>query len=374
MPWPVDGRHSSSRSRCRAAPTATPGCSTPRRRGSRSRTRRPTRSSSTSSPTPGSTAASSPTAGPPRPSPRTTRTWSPSSSAWPATPLEPVDPSAAVAIPLNAWGRGRAARRPRPTPTPRRSSSLGRSPSAPGSEGLRRTWSLAAAGIPAYPPDPGVDPLTDPAASSGPAGPPDWRALLDLLEGATGQPLDDLWRTWVTRPEDLAALDARGPARAAYERTRQAAPAVAAPAADPRVDARLALRRGHRAAAAGRRGPRATRRARGVGGRGRPDAARPAPRGVRGTGRPRGGGRGGGARAARSSTRSAAAEAARPDDERSRRAGDDLRRADRGGPGRPARARADVADGRRHRDRVRRGASRPRQRGPTPPTSGGRAS
>ena len=135
----------------------------------------------------------------------------------------PVDPLAGVAIPLNAWGEGE----PPETEAYAYAASLQLARAIAeraGVEGLRRTWSLAAAGIPAYPPDPAVDPLTDPGGIEQPAGPPDWRALLDLLEDTTGQPLDDLWRTWVTRPEDLVALDARGPARAAYERTLQAAP------------------------------------------------------------------------------------------------------------------------------------------------------
>jgi hypothetical protein len=137
-------------------------------------------------------------------------------------PPEPVDRLAAVAIPLNAWGEAA----PPETEAYAYAASLGLARAIAeraGVEGLRSTWSLAAAGVPAYPPDPGVDPMTDPGAIEQAAGPPDWRALLDLLEGASGQPLDDLWRTWVTRPEDVAALDDRGPARAAYERTLEAA-------------------------------------------------------------------------------------------------------------------------------------------------------
>lgn len=140
-----------------------------------------------------------------------------------ATPLEPVDPLAAVAIPLNAWGDGA----PPETEAYAYAASLQLARAIAeraGVEGLRRTWSLAAAGIPAYRPDPAVDPLTDPGGIEQPADPPDWRALLDLLEDSTGKPLDDLWRTWVTRPEDVVALSSRAPARAAYERTLQAAP------------------------------------------------------------------------------------------------------------------------------------------------------
>jgi len=45
---------------------------------------------------------------------------------------------------------------------------------------------------------------------------PDWRGLLDLLETRTDATYDDLWRTWVVRPEEVALLDQRATARAAY--------------------------------------------------------------------------------------------------------------------------------------------------------------
>ena len=48
-------------------------------------------------------------------------------------------------------------------------------------------------------------------------GPPDWRGLLDLLDARTGKSFDDLWRTWVARPEDLPLLDARLAARTRYD-------------------------------------------------------------------------------------------------------------------------------------------------------------
>ena len=139
-----------------------------------------------------------------------------------ATPLEPVDPAAAVAIPLNAWGEGE----PPEADAYAHAASLELARAIAeriGAENLRRTWSRVAAGIAAYPPDPAVDPLTEPGGAEQAAGPPDWRALLDALEEQAGQPLDDLWRTWVARPEDLLALDERGAARLAYEGTLQAA-------------------------------------------------------------------------------------------------------------------------------------------------------
>ncbi len=139
-----------------------------------------------------------------------------------ATPLDPVDPAAAVAIPLNAWGEAEA---PEAEAYAYAASlELARAiADRIGAENLRRTWSLVAAGIAPYPPDPAVDPLRDPGSAEQAPGPPDWRALLDTLEDVANQPLDDLWRTWVARPEDLIALDARVPARGAYQRTLQAA-------------------------------------------------------------------------------------------------------------------------------------------------------
>ena len=139
-----------------------------------------------------------------------------------AAPFDPVDPDASVAIPLNAWGEGE----PPEAEAYAYAASLELARAIAervGAEDLRRTWSLAAAGIAPYPPDPAVDPLADPESAERAGGPPDWRALLDTLEEQAGEPLDDLWRTWVARPEDLLALDARGPAREAYGRTLQAA-------------------------------------------------------------------------------------------------------------------------------------------------------
>ncbi len=99
-----------------------------------------------------------------------------------------------------------------------------------GADGLRAVWSDASQRIGAYQPPSGspvehVD------------GPPDWRGLLDLLEARTGRPFDDLWRTWVARPEDLPLLDARDAARKRYD-------AVVAQAGDWRLPApiREALR------------------------------------------------------------------------------------------------------------------------------------
>ena len=77
-----------------------------------------------------------------------------------------------------------------------------------GDDGLRAVWTDAARGIGAYQPPAGEAERVD--------GPPDWRGLLDLLEARTGASYDDLWRTWVARPGDVALLDARAAARDRY--------------------------------------------------------------------------------------------------------------------------------------------------------------
>jgi hypothetical protein len=77
-----------------------------------------------------------------------------------------------------------------------------------GERGLRSVWADAADRISAYQPTGGGEEIV--------GGPVDWRALLDLLEEHTGKSFDDLWRTWVARPEDVVLLDARTKARARY--------------------------------------------------------------------------------------------------------------------------------------------------------------
>ena len=100
-----------------------------------------------------------------------------------------------------------------------------------GPSGLASVWQAAHAGIPAYQP-PGLrEPAgampgsmtgghgvgSDVATTEKGATPPDWRGLLDLLEDRTGQTYDDLWRTWVVRPDEAGLLDARASARRRYE-------------------------------------------------------------------------------------------------------------------------------------------------------------
>ena len=77
-----------------------------------------------------------------------------------------------------------------------------------GERGLRQVWADAADRISAYQPVGGGEEIV--------GGPVDWRGLLDLLEERTDETYDDLWRTWVARPEDIALLDARLAARSRY--------------------------------------------------------------------------------------------------------------------------------------------------------------
>jgi len=121
---------------------------------------------------------------------------------------EPVQPGAQD-VALNGWG-------PSGSETPEAeayayAASLGLAQEIAeraGAEGLRRAWDLASRGVGAYRADPTID---EPDS-----GPPDWRGLLDLFEDETGKGFEDLWRTWVVRPVDLPALEARSAARAAY--------------------------------------------------------------------------------------------------------------------------------------------------------------
>lgn len=115
----------------------------------------------------------------------------------------------AAAIPLNAWGP--VGSEPAATEAYAYAAALelARAIAArAGTDGLQHVWGLAAKGIGAYQPASGSpEPL---------GSPPDWRGLLDLLEDVTGKSYEDLWRTWVARPQDLPALEARAAARAAY--------------------------------------------------------------------------------------------------------------------------------------------------------------
>jgi hypothetical protein len=120
------------------------------------------------------------------------------------------DANRLAAIPLNAWGAIGSASQDVEAYSYAASLELARAIGArAGPDGLQRLWALAARRIGAY------QPAAGPAETVTEA--PDWRGLLDLLEDATGKSYLDLWRTWVVRPADLSALDARTEARAAYQ-------------------------------------------------------------------------------------------------------------------------------------------------------------
>ena len=112
--------------------------------------------------------------------------------------------------------------RRRTTPTPRHSRLPGRSRERAGPDGLRAVWADARIGrqrIPA-------------GAAAGDeivGGPVDWRGLLDLLEARTDTTYDDLWRTWVARPEDVPLLDARARRPLSLRRIRRGGRRVARP-------------------------------------------------------------------------------------------------------------------------------------------------
>ena len=87
-----------------------------------------------------------------------------------------------------------------------------------GADGLHAVWADAASTGAAYQPARGgtIRAARGRAAATTGDGRPIGAACLDLLEARTGSPFDDLWRTWVARPEGLPLLDARAAARAAY--------------------------------------------------------------------------------------------------------------------------------------------------------------
>jgi hypothetical protein len=129
----------------------------------------------------------------------------------------------AAAIPLNAWGA--VGTEPAETEAYAYAASLTLAQAIAaraGADGLRKVWAQAAAGEGAYQP-PNGPPETGAAA-------PDWRGLLDLLEDDTSASYVDLWRTWVVRPGDVAALNERQVARASYEQALADASPWALPA------------------------------------------------------------------------------------------------------------------------------------------------
>ncbi|HEU4672905.1 MAG TPA: hypothetical protein VFS32_08405 [Candidatus Limnocylindrales bacterium] len=116
-------------------------------------------------------------------------------------------------IPLNAWQE--VGRDPAQTESYAYAASLELARAIgkrAGTDGLARVWAAAAARQAADQP---VHPAPGSAAEPA-SGPPDWRSLLDLLETRTDRSYDDLWRTWVVRPDETALLDERAAARSTY--------------------------------------------------------------------------------------------------------------------------------------------------------------
>ena len=151
---------------------------------------------------------------------------------------------------------------------------------------LRETWGMPRPASRPTSPRPGraaderrrdAGPRPEAAAETG-ADPPDWRALLDLLE-ANADPsaaagLERLWRRWVrpTGGRGAARGADRGPSRV-RGRGRGGGALAAAPL-DPRRDAGLAVRRGARDRGRRPRRPPAARAGHAGGRRGRPHRAR----------------------------------------------------------------------------------------------------
>lgn len=147
----------------------------------------------------------------------------------PDAPAPPADPEAGAG-PLNAWGPSGTGTGAADAYAYAASAALAEEIATRASgEALQRVWSLAAAGVGAYQPTTAEQQSAGPnLGPGGPAGvgstavperaegPPDWRGLLDLLEDSSGKSFEDVWRDVVARPADLAALDARTAARAAY--------------------------------------------------------------------------------------------------------------------------------------------------------------
>ena len=108
-----------------------------------------------------------------------------------AAPLP--DPTGSAAFPLNAWaadpGRGPDAATSEAYGVAASSALIRLIATRTGADGLRAVLSAARA-------------RSD-------VGPTDWRGMLDLIESEAGVDATDLWRTWVTRPEDALLLDAR---------------------------------------------------------------------------------------------------------------------------------------------------------------------
>lgn len=112
-------------------------------------------------------------------------------------------------IPLNAWGPVGTADVTQEDYAYAASQELARLiAERAGLDGLKAVWADVSDRRSAYQPVGGGDEIV--------GGPVDWRGLLDLLEARSDATYDDLWRTWVARPEDTVLLDARLAARSRY--------------------------------------------------------------------------------------------------------------------------------------------------------------
>jgi hypothetical protein len=142
------------------------------------------------------------------------------------TPLTPA--LTAGKIPLNAWGPVGSNQAAAEDYGYAASAELARLIALrAGPTGLTSVWDAARRGIGAYQPmglqmPAGLPSRGAPTAGDDTrrleagSGPPDWRGLLDLLEGRTGKMYDDLWRAWVVRPQEAHLLDQRRTARNQY--------------------------------------------------------------------------------------------------------------------------------------------------------------
>jgi hypothetical protein len=129
----------------------------------------------------------------------------------PASPQPPTEPGN-WAIPLNAWGPAGSVPAESDAWAYAASLDLARTiATRAGPDAMHAVWAAAAGGIGAYQPDA--------AGTEAAAGPPDWRGLLDLLEDKTGTSFTDLWLATVARPADVAVLNDRAAARAAYQQS-----------------------------------------------------------------------------------------------------------------------------------------------------------
>jgi hypothetical protein len=143
------------------------------------------------------------------------------------------DDLAAVAGPLNAWTAA-SATAPEPEPDVVARDAAARAAAVElarrlvqrvGEEPVRAALARLAAGTSVYQPLSGGGP---PERADGPA---DWRRIVDAFEAEAGEPLDDLWTAFVTRPAEGDLLVERRAARDRYFATGAAAGDWALPAA-----------------------------------------------------------------------------------------------------------------------------------------------